>query len=435
MPRAPSKLTKTQLDKLRAQANADPKFVAYLADAGQPGLYAWVRRRRVRFVFYYSPPSGGARRTMAIDDYGAITLDAARTIAARYRADVASGIDPQVVREEQAKDEMTVAEAAKGYLADLAERARMGAKRGKKGSHASMKRLLDCNVLPKLGGSRLRELSSDEVRRVHRAMSKTPVEANRSLQALSAVYGWADRAQLVPSGTNPTRYVERFAERGSRRAFTAAEFQALGKALDEAEAAKTEHPSAILAIRLLALTGFRRSEVLGQAMRIRHGDREGLRWGDIDLEGGLIHLRDTKTGAQTRTIGAAAVELLENARPSRPKRDDLVCPGDKGDQAFVGIDKVRRRLWRAASLEGIDLHSLRHTFASIGVHIQNGRFAAHVSALLGHGYQSKAITERYITANPAALRPAADAIAGELARLLGLAEPGRVVEFRLGNQS
>ena len=419
MPRAPSKLTKSQLDKLRAQASADPKFVAYVADAGQPGLYAWVRRGRVRFVFYYSPPSGGARRTMAIDDYGAITLEAARAIAGRYRADVASGIDPQVVREEQAKDELTVAEAAEGYLADLAERARMGAKRGKKGSHASMKRLLECNVLPKLGGSRLRGLSSDEVRRVHRAMSKTPVEANRSLQALSAVYGWADRAQLVPSGTNPTRYVERFAERGSRRTFTAAELQALGKALHEAEAAGTEHPSAILAIRLLALTGFRRSEVLGQALRSRHGD----------LEGGLVHLRDTKTGAQTRTIGAAAVELLENARPARPKRDDVVCPGEKDGQPFVGIDKVRLRLWQAAGVQGVDLHSLRHTFASIGVHVQNGRFAAHVSALLGHGYQSKAITERYITANPAALRPAADAIAGELARLLGLGELGRVVEF------
>lgn len=210
---------------------------------------------------------------------------------------------------------------------------------------------------------------------------------------------------------------------------TPTELQALGDALNEAEAAGTEHPSAILALRLLALTGFRRSEVLGQAMKDRRGPRDDLRWGDIDLDGGLVHLHDTKTGRQTRTIGAAAIELLEKARPARPKRDDLVCPGDKDDQAFVGIDKVRRRLWRAASLEGIDLHSLRHTFASIGVHVQNGRFAAHVSALLGHGYQSKAITERYITANPAALQPAADAIAGELARLLGLGAPRRVVEF------
>ena len=43
----------------------------------------------------------------------------------------------------------------------------------------------------------------------------------------------------------------------------------------------------------------------------------------------------------------------------------------------------------------------------------------HVSALLGHGYQSRAITERYITANPQALRPAADAIAREVAGLMG----------------
>ena len=54
--------------------------------------------------------------------------------------------------------------------------------------------------------------------------------------------------QLLPAGTNPTR----FAERGSRRAFTAVELQALGDALNEAEAGGIEHPSAILAVRLLA---------------------------------------------------------------------------------------------------------------------------------------------------------------------------------------
>ncbi len=58
-----------------------------------------------------------------------------------------------------------------------------------------------------------------------------------------------------------------------------------------------------------------------------------------------------------------------------------------------------------------------------------GRFAGHVSALLGHGYQSRAITERYITANPEGLRPATDAIAGEIARLLGLGGPAQVVAF------
>lgn len=254
-------------------------------------------------------------------------------------------------------------------------------------------------------------------------MSSTPVEANRTLGALSAVYGWADRAEMIPVGTNPTRHVERFAETGTRRAFTTVELQALGEALREAEEAENVHPSAILAIRLLALTGFRRAEVLGQAVKERRGKREGLRWGDIDLDAGLVHLHDTKTGPQTRTIGAAAVELLRQAKPASIVSNRAVCPGKVKTKPFVGIDKVRRQLWQAASIEGVDLHSLRHSFASVGAHLDGGRFAGHLSALLGHGYQSRAITERYITHDPEALRPAADAIAGEVARLLGTPQP------------
>ena len=53
MAREARKLTKTALDALRKQAQADGKFSAYVADAGQPGLYAWARRGRVRFVFAY----------------------------------------------------------------------------------------------------------------------------------------------------------------------------------------------------------------------------------------------------------------------------------------------------------------------------------------------------------------------------------------------
>lgn len=59
-----------------------------------------------------------------------------------------------------------------------------------------------------------------------------------------------------------------------------------------------------------------------------------------------------------------------------------------------------------------------------GAHVAAGRFPGHVSALLGHGYQSRALTERDMTADPEGLRPAADAIAGEVARLLGLRAPG-----------
>lgn len=186
---------------------------------------------------------------------------------------------------------------------------------------------------------------------------------------------------------------------------------------------------AVLAVRLLALTGFRRAELLGHTAKERRGPREGLRWADVDLDRGLVRL-DTKTGMQTRVIGAAAVELLRAVKPKGVGGEECLCPGIlTPKQPFIGVDKARRYLWAAAGVEGVDLHSLRHSFASIGAHVQNGRFAGHVSALLGHGYQARSITERYITADPEGLRPAADAIAAELARLLGLGEAGEVLRF------
>lgn len=429
MAKRADKLTKRELDALRRRAESDPSFAAYIADAGQPGLYVWARRGQVQFVFVYRPPAGGSRKRLQIDRYGAITLDQARSIAEQFRGRVAAGVDPQVERAEERRLAVTVAEVVRDYLEDLRQRAESGAKRGKRSGYASAKRRLERHIIPKLGSRRIRDVTSEHVRRLHRAMKATPVEANRTLSAFSAVFGWADRNELVPAGMNPTRHVERFAETGNRRAFTPEEVTALGIALHDAEQDCSVHPSAILAVRLLALTGFRRAEVLGHTMKERRGDRDGLRWGDIDLDAGLIHLHDSKTGRQTRILGEAVVELLRAAKPDSVAANDPVCPGTVSGQPFIGIDKARRALWKAAELNGVDLHSLRHTFASIGAHIESGRYAGHVSALLGHGYQSRAITERYITANPQALKPAADLIAAEIARLLGLREPARVLSF------
>ena len=429
MAKAAERLTKRTLDALRHKAERDRTFSCFTADVGQPGLYAWARRGRVRFVFAYRPPRGGSRNRLQIDEYGAITLEQARRVAQELRGKVAVGIDPQEERAEERRLALTVAEAADGYLADLRRRAETGARRGKRSGYVSARRRLERHVVPRLGSLRLRDVTSDHVRKLHRGMAGTPVEANRTLTAFSAVFGWADRSELVPPGTNPVRYVQKFREEGTRRALAPYDLEALGEVLNEAEDARAVHPSVILAIRLLALTGFRRAEILGHMAKERRSDREGLRWRDVDLESGVVHLHDSKTGAQCRVIVAAAVEVLHAARPEGVDPDDPVCPGSVPGASFVGIDRIRRRLWKAAGITGADAHSLRHSFASIGAHVASGRYVGHVAPLLGHGYQSRAITERYISSSPEALRPAADAISAEIARLLGLAEPACVVAF------
>ena len=173
---------------------------------------------------------------------------------------------------------------------------------------------------------------------------------------------------LVPAHFNPCRHVERFEENGERRALTDEELKALGEAMSEAEETgsvpamkdgkKVErngelvragvNPTALLALRLIALTGMRRSELLGHENKARRGDREGLRWGDVDLEAGTLRLRETKTGQQTRVVGEAVVSLLKAAKPDGATDDDPVCPGKDPSQPFIGVDRPRVRLFEAA---------------------------------------------------------------------------------------
>ncbi|MEE2778803.1 MAG: hypothetical protein VYE73_18840 [Acidobacteriota bacterium] len=151
-------MTKAVLDSLRRNVEVDvgaygvgDGFTAYMADAGQPGLYAWARRGRVRFVFAYRPPAGGSRRAT-------------------------------------------------------------GAAKGKRSGYAEARRLLERNVVPKLGEVSIRQVTVEQVRKCHRALAQS--EGNRTLTALSAVYGFADVADIVPAGFNPTRHVKRNEEAG-----------------------------------------------------------------------------------------------------------------------------------------------------------------------------------------------------------------------------
>lgn len=440
MARAAKKLTKRDLDALRARAEADQDFKAYVADAGQPGLYVWARRGKLTFTFEYRAPVGGRRRRSTLDNYGAITLEQARKIGQDWRGKLALGVDPQEDREAKRRASRTVADVVTAYVKDLEQRVKAGSR--KPSSLESARRRLNSHAVPALGRVPVAALSEEQVRRWMRGMADTPVEANRTWTHLKAAFNWAHL------DTSAFRADQRFAEKGRRDALDAEQLRRLGDALHEAEATgsvklerkggtvtRSVHASAVLAVRLLALTGFRRGEVIGHGAKNRRLEDGGLRWGDVDLKAGLVRLRESKTGDQVRVLGAAAIDLLRRAKPAGAGDGEPVCPGEVPGQPLIGLDKARRYLYERAGLagvEGIDLHSLRHTFASIGAHVQGGRYVGMVAPLLGHGHQARSVTERYITSNPEALRPAADAIAGEIARLLGLGERGRVVEFPRG---
>ena len=110
-----------------------------------------------------------------------------------------------------------------------------------------------------------------------------PGAANRAFEILRAMMFRAEEWGLRERGSNPCLGIAKNPRNNVARFLDADELARLGRALDANEA---RWPEAVAAIRLLALTGCRRSEVLD------------LRWRNIGED--AIALEDSKTGPARR---------------------------------------------------------------------------------------------------------------------------------------
>lgn len=119
--------------------------------------------------------------------------------------------------------------------------------------------------------------------------------ATRSAGLLGGILSSAVSDGIVPvnpaSGAKKPAYAKRTAR------LSPDDYGALGAALDAAERDGV-NVTAIAAVRLLALTGCRKGEILG------------LRWAEVDEPGHAFRMADTKEGASVRPIGGAAFAIL-----------------------------------------------------------------------------------------------------------------------------
>jgi integrase len=219
---------------------------------------------------------------------------------------------------------------------------------------------------------------------------------------------------LRPTGSNPCQGVERYREQRRQRFLSGAELAQVGEALAEAEREESAHPSGILALRLLLLTGARSGEILS------------LRWSEVNFERSCLELADSKTGQKTIPLGAAALELLSKAE--RMEDNPYVCFGDKPGRPLGGLTKIWYRIRRRAGLEDVRIHDLRHSFASVGA--GSGLGLPIIGAVLGHTQAQTTSRYAHLAADP--VQQAAERISEEIAaRLDGGA--GDVRPFRKKN--
>jgi integrase len=166
--------------------------------------------------------------------------------------------------------------------------------------------------------------------------------------------------------------------------------------------AEGEGTVGLQAIRLLLLTGFRRSEALT------------LKWSYVDIEAHCARLPDTKTGAQTRPLGKAALKHLASFKPKKVKPDHFAFPdpGKKGH--YIDVRKAWKRVAKRAEISRVTVHGLRHWFASAAAEMNYSELV--IAGLLGHS--AGTVTGRYATTPDSALISAADAISARLAASL-----------------
>jgi len=134
---------------------------------------------------------------------------------------------------------------------------------------------------------------------------------------------------------------------------------------------------ALAASRLLIITGAWFDEILR------------MRWDEVDPESGVMRLKDSMTGAKVIFLNKPAVEVLE-ALP-RMLDNPYVIAGDKEGTNLVNPEKPWDAIREKAKIQGVDIHDLRHTFASYA--IQGGMNLEMLGALLGHNQTST--TRRY----------------------------------------
>ena len=249
---------------------------------------------------------------------------------------------------------------------------------------------LRCQILPFFAGRPIAAIARDEVQKWFRALHATPAAANRSAPILSVVMQQAEAWGYRPENSNPCKGVRRYRQGRSERFLSPEEYRRLGRALDNHVADRPLHAATV---RLLLLTGCRKSEILTLEWRF--------------YRDGNLYLEDSKTGPRTVWLCRAARDTLDRL----PRTSRWVFPVAGGGMPKGWLDRFWSRVRIEAGLQDVRLHDLRHSYASIA--LLNGESIRAVGRLLGH--EKPSTTLKYAHLSDASVREAVDALAPVLA--------------------
>jgi integrase len=266
---------------------------------------------------------------------------------------------------------------------------------------------IDRHLLPHIGNLRLDQISVSVIEKLRDTLRRgglSPQTVNKVLTTATAIFKLAVRRSYWTS--NPATSAERLrvttaelAEDGSR------------PVRDATRPVRTEEvlsPEELRRLVAAAEPGFYGTLFLTASLTgMRHDELLALRWSDIDLQAGKIFVRrslswarlkdesgpvrprfyepKTRSGIRTLPVPSELLSALRVWKLQCPKGElDLVFPGPTGAPTHRS-NVLRYGLYRSlrrAGLRRVDMHSLRHSFAS--ALIIAGAPVTEVQYLLGH---------------------------------------------------
>lgn len=332
-------------------------------DRDLPGFGVRVHPSGRKVYIVQTRAGGNAARRVTLGVHGVLTPEEARRRAALVIARVKAGEDPvPEPLEVRLAEGPTVADLAQQYLEEHV------AVHCKQTTANGYRQVLRLHVLPALGGRPALAVSHGEVTELHHGLSANPMTANMAVSILSRIYYAAEDWGRIPEGSNPCRMVVKYRARRRERFLTDGELRRIGKVLEEAESRKGISAHAVAAIRLLLLTGCRKSEILN------------LRWDDVDMEAGELRLADSKTGPRTIVLSPEAVAVL--SRIPRLEDNPHVIVGKVGGRPIRDLKVPWDIVCARAGLENIRIHDIRHSYASRALAL--GESLPMIGRLLGH---------------------------------------------------
>ena len=311
------------------------------------GRKVWIVQARIE----------GRSRRIVIARHGEMTLVEARRRARDMLGRIRAGGNPA--------DDIKRKKETPSFRAFAEEYLRRCEPHWKPSGRKTVRIYLKARILPTFGKMPLDRIDAQDVAAWFDAASRDkPGAANRAFEILRAMMFRAEEWGLRERGSNPCLGISKNPRNHIARFLDTDELARLGRALDAHEA---RWPEAVAAIRLLALTGCRRSEVLN------------LCWHDIGAD--AITLADSKTGPRAVPLGEAARALIDTLPGSRRPEAFLFSRHAEG-RGVYGLESCWRTVCADAKLGKLRLHDLRHTAASHAV--MSGENLPLVGRLLGH---------------------------------------------------